>query len=98
MKTQKPFDRNGKKLSVGDRVRIIGAPDLSGMTKQGRAEAAPVFNYLVGKYKRIEAFDGFGCAEFAFVINHDNGERSWHSVWIEPFLLHTPDHRSKSAK
>ena len=95
MQKQKPYDRNGKRIKVGDVVRIIGVPDLSGMTRHGRADAKPVFEYLVGKYKRVEAFDGFGCAEFAFVMNHEDGERSWHSVWIEPFLLHTPVRRKK---
>ena len=95
MQNQKPYDRNGVKIKVGDVVRIIGIPDLSGMTKRGRTDAMPVFKYLVGKYKRVEAFDGFGCAEFAFVMKHEDGERSWHSVWIEPFLLHTPVRRKK---
>jgi hypothetical protein len=95
MQKQKPYDRNGKRVKVGDVVRIIGVPDLSGMTKRGRADAMLAFEHLVGKYKRIKSFDGYGCAEFAFVMKHDNGDRSWHSVWIEPFLLHMPVRRDK---
>jgi len=95
MKKQKRIDRAGKKLNVGDRIRVVGVPDLSGMTAAGRREALPVFEYLVGKYKRIVAFDGFGCAELAFRIRHSDGDQSWHSVWIEPFLLQLPSKRTK---
>jgi hypothetical protein len=97
MKLHESFDRNGKPIKVGDIVRIIGVPDLSGMSPDGLAEALPAFQHLVGKYKRVHGFDEHGCAEFSFVMHHSNGERGWHSVWVEPFLLHIPQPRSNPA-
>lgn len=97
MKPHKPFDRSGKPIKVGDIVRIVGVPDLSGMSPAGLTEALPAFQHLVGKYKRIRGFDECGCAEFSFVMRHSDGERGWHSVWVEPFLLHMPQHRSNPA-
>ena len=94
MKPHKPFDRNGKPIKVGDIVRIIGVPGLAGMSPDGLAEALSAFQYLVGKYKRVCGFDQYGCAEFSFVMRHNNGERGWHFVWVEPFLLHIPQRRS----
>lgn len=88
-----PKDRDGRRLSVGDKVRVVGVPDLSGMSKEGLAESLPVFRYLVGKYKRIAAFDEYGCARLDFAI--PSGKfRGWHGVVIEPFLLHIPRKRS----
>lgn len=97
MKPHKPLDRNGNPIKVGDIVRIIGVPDLAGMTPDGLAEALPVFQYLVGKYKRVRGFDEYGCAELSFVMRDDNGERGRHSVSVEPFLLHIPRRRSDPA-
>jgi hypothetical protein len=97
MKPHKPMDRNGKPIKVGDIVRIIAVPDLAGMTADGLAEALPVFQYLVGKYKRVRGMDEYGCAQVSFVMRHDNGERGVHSVWVEPFLLHIPRRRSNPA-
>jgi hypothetical protein len=74
-------------------VRVVGVLDLSGMSKQRVAESLPVFQYLVGKYKRISAFDEYGCAQLHFFI--PGGKlRGWHGVGIEPYLLHVPQQRS----
>jgi len=79
-------DVREQRLREGDVVRIVGVPDLSGMSRVARRESEPVFAYLVGKYKRIGAFDQFGCAELNFLIR--NGpHRGYHTVWVEPFLL-----------
>ena len=96
MNRHAPVDRKGNHLNVGDRVRVIGVPDLSGMSADGIAEALPAFQHIVGLYKRICGFDEYGCAELSFTIRHSDGERTWHSVWIEPFLLHLP--QSKQAR
>jgi hypothetical protein len=97
MKPQQPFDWNGKPIKVGDQVRIVGVPDLSGMPSDGIAESLPAFEHLVGKYKRVLGFDEYGSAEFSLVMRHSNGERSRHIVSIEPFLLHDAQRRSDSA-
>jgi hypothetical protein len=74
-------------------VRVIDVPDLSGMSNEGLAESLPVFQYLVGKYKKIAAFDEYGHAQLNFVI--PSGKlKGWHGVVIEPFLLHLPLQRS----
>jgi hypothetical protein len=77
----------GSRLSVGDIVRIIGVPNLSGMSQCGRRESLPVFRYLVGKYKRVMAFDQFGCVELSFVIRLKAHRPGNHTVWLEPFLV-----------
>ena len=78
-------------------MRIVGVPDLSGMSKDRLADSLPVFQYLVGKYKRVMGFDEYGCAEFSFIMYHRDAERGWHTVWVEPFLLHIPQSRSNPA-
>ncbi len=79
-------DVNGVRLKVGDIVRVIGVPDLSGMAAEYRAESPPVFEHLVGRYKRIEEFDEFGSAWMRFQIRKGPQAGS-HSVGIEPYLL-----------
>ena len=79
-------DVEGELISVGDMVRVIGVPDLSGMSAACRAESLPVFTHLVGKYKRVREFDEFGMAWLTFKIR--NGPHAGlHSVGIEPYLL-----------
>ena len=83
-------DADGNVLAVGDIVRIIGVPDLSGMAPDSLQESLPVFEYLVGKYKKIIGFNETGGvppnAEFVFRMKV--GE-SWESHWvcIEPDFL-----------
>jgi hypothetical protein len=86
MKRQVRKDVTGQRISVGDMVRIIGLPDLSGMSKEGRAESMPVFEYLVGKYKRVEQFDEWGMAWLRFRIRRGISA-GYHMVGIEPYLL-----------
>lgn len=90
-----PKDRNGRPVKVGDIVRIIGTPDLSRMSRRGRAASMPVFEYLVGTYRRIAAFDELGCARFEFAIRRGT-LKGLHDVGIEPHLLHVPLRRSIS--
>jgi hypothetical protein len=79
-------DVTGKPIKVGDTVRVIGVPDLSGISEAYRADSLAVFNHLVGKYKRVEEFDEYGQAWLRFTIR--KGPHSgWHSVGIEPYLL-----------
>ena len=79
-------DVSGKRITVGDLVRIVGVPDLSGMSADCQAESLPVFEHLVGTYKRVEEFDEYGLAWLRFKIR--NGPHAgYHSVGIEPQLL-----------
>ena len=86
MKRLKRRDVRGEHLSVGDIVRVIGVPDLSGMSPECRAESLPVFEHLLGKYKRVEEFDEFGQAWLTFKIRK-GPHAGYHSVGIEPYLL-----------
>jgi hypothetical protein len=79
-------DVTGAPLKVGQVVRIVGVPDLAGMSPRMRSESLRVFKYLLGKYKRIAEFDQFGHAGLWFRIpgGRDAGR---HFVVIEPKLL-----------
>ena len=75
-------------------MRIIGVPDLSGMAPKPLKEVQPVFEYLVGKYKKVQGFDEYGNVELVFkVLKWNDGI---HTVWIEPFLLKVKK-RAKSS-
>ena len=68
-------------------------PDLSGMSERGRTESLPVFEYLVGRYKRVAPFDEYGCARLDFAI--PSGKlRGRPEVGLEPFLLQVLKRRS----
>jgi hypothetical protein len=71
------------------RVRIVGVPNLAGMTKSERPSTEAVFRHLCGTYKRVTGFDSYGCAELYFAIRRGR-HRGLHSVAIEPALLAIP--------
>lgn len=76
----------GRAIRVGDIVRIVGVPDLSGMSDACRAESLPVFEHLVGSYKRVAEFDEYGNAWIRFKIRK-GPSAGHHAVGIEPYLL-----------
>lgn len=79
-------DASGEQLRVGDEVRVVGVPDLSGMSATCQAESLPVFQHIVGTYKRIIEFDEVNMAWLRFKIR--NGPYAGHHyVGIEPYLL-----------
>ena len=86
MKRLRRRDIDGERVGVGDLVRVIGVPDLAGMSPQCRAESLPVFQHLLGKYKRVQEFDKFGMAWLRFTIRKGS-HAGHHSVAIEPYLL-----------
>jgi len=86
MKRLQNKDSTGERIKVGDRLRIVGVPDLAWMAPKYRAESLPVFQYLVGKYKRVEEFDQFGFAWLRFKIRK-GPHVGYHSVAMEPYLL-----------
>ena len=45
-----PIDVTGAPLLAGDRVRVVGVPDLSGMSPAERAESLPVFPRTTGLF------------------------------------------------
>jgi hypothetical protein len=82
----RPLDATGHPIRVGDPVRVVGVPDLSGMSRAGLEESLPIFRYLLGKYKRVAEFDRNGLACLSFRIR-EGRHRGLHSVYIEPGLL-----------
>jgi len=86
MKRLQPRDVKGKRVRVGDLVRVVGVPDLSRMSPECREESLPVFEYLRGKYKLVEEFDEYGMAWLRFKIRK-GPHAGHHSVGIEPYLL-----------
>lgn len=81
-----PVDCEGRRLHKGDRVRVVGVPELRGMAPAALREARPVFRHLVGTYRTISGFDRFGFAELWFQIRRGRHQgRHW--VAIEPNLL-----------
>jgi hypothetical protein len=76
----------GARLRVGDIVRVVGVPELTGMSPDCLAESLPVFRHLVGKYKRVIEFDERGLAWLSFKILK-GPQAGRHSVGIEPWLL-----------
>jgi hypothetical protein len=87
MKRHRRIDAEGAALRVGDFVRIVATPDLSGMPVRGQRESLPVFKYLIGKYKAIRRFDKYGCVELSFVIRSGAAVAGIHTVWLEPYLV-----------
>jgi hypothetical protein len=86
MKRLQRRDVAGERLRVGDVVRVIGVPDLSGISAELRPYTLGVFQHLVGTYKRIEEFDEYGQAWLRFKIRK-GPYANYHSVGIEPYLL-----------
>jgi hypothetical protein len=82
----KPLDAAGNRLKIGDRVRVLGIPDLSRMRPKPRAECLPVFKHLLGQKKRISSFDELGNAELVCRILKGK-LKGLHVVGIEPNLL-----------
>src|ERR671916_256204 len=89
-------DASGERVRVGDTVRIVGVPDLSGMSPECLAESLPVFRHLVGKYKRVVEFDKHGHAWLNFRIR-GGPHAGRHAVGIEPYLLRVRRARGKKS-
>ena len=92
-----PEDAAGRRLPAGDRVRVLAVPDLSGMAPASRAESRPVFEHLVGTYRRVHGFDRQGNAELVFRIRR-GPDQGLHWVWIEPWLLRRVPERPSTRR
>ena len=91
-----PRDRDGRRLRVGDVVRVVGVPALTGLTEASRRDCLPVFRHLVGTYRTIAGFDALGFAEIFFRIR-DGAKQGMHWVTIEPFLLKRREERGRAG-
>ena len=81
-----PRDAAGVLIRKGDTVRVLKVPDLSGMRPRVRRDSRPVFEHILGTYKRVFGFNELGWAELSFRILR-GPHAGHHSVWIESGLL-----------
>ena len=72
----------GRRLQKGDRVRVVGAPPVWGMSDEARASFLAAFNALRRRPRKIRGFDERGNAELTVRIA---GEL--HILALEPDLL-----------
>ena len=83
----KPLDARGRRIRVGDFVRIVGMPDLSTMaTPSARRETGAVFRHVRGRCKRVSGFNKYGFVEVAFRILRGLN-KGMHMLAVEPWLL-----------
>jgi len=79
-------DVDGRTVRKGDVVRVLGTPDLSGMTDPYRRETEAVFKHITGTRRKVYGIDQFGAAILVFGIRFGPHAGS-HSVAIEPHLI-----------
>jgi hypothetical protein len=84
LKKLQPFDASGKRIHVGDLVRVIGCPKK--VRGHRSHELNSVFAYLVGRYRRVSDFDKFGHLIICFRVPSGIRKvaKGWHSVALEP--------------
>ena len=83
----KLIDKNRIPIRINDIVKVIGIPDLSGMSKECIKESLPIFKYLCGKTKKVTGIDKQnGLIELSFRILKGKN-KGLHSIFIEAFLL-----------
>lgn len=77
-----PSDVLGRRLAVGDKVRVVGPPPVWGMGEAARASFLAAFKVLRRRPRKVLGFDERGNAELAVRIA---GEL--HILALEPDLL-----------
>lgn len=77
-----PSDVLGRRLSVGDKVRVVGPPPIWGMSDEARASFLAAFKALRRRRRKIRGFDERGNAELTVRLG---GEL--HILALEPDLL-----------
>jgi hypothetical protein len=76
----KPYDKIGKKISVGDWIRLSEIPpEISQMPE----ETQVVFEKALGKTFRIEDFNEYGHAE----LDLSKKVAKFNTIWVEPHFL-----------
>ena len=87
-------DKSGLRIRRGDIVRIVGKPDLSHFAPTTRKEMLPVFEYLIGKRRKVLSIDDNARVEF--MVRLRRGVRSeYHWIWLEGELLKRVTRRLK---
>lgn len=78
--TYEPYDKSGKKINIGDWVRLVEIPnDIS----QAPEETKAVFKNALGKTFKIENFNEYGLAELDLTKKVAN----FNIIWVEPHFL-----------
>lgn len=77
-----PSDVLGRRLAVGDTVRVVGPPPVRGMGETARASFLATLKALCRRPRKIRGFDERGNAELTVSIA---GEP--HILALEPHLL-----------
>lgn len=77
-----PSDVLGRRLRAGDRVRVVGAPDLGGMGAEARTAFLTALKALRRRPRAVRGFDRRGNAELAVRI-----AGTLHILALEPGLL-----------
>ena len=90
-------DVGGETVRAGDSVRVLGIPDLSRMGARERRESLPVFEHIVGTYRRVAGFNRLGWAELVFRVRA-GPNAGLHTVWLETQLLRVRSRGRKSAR
>lgn len=86
-------DSQGKPIEFGSRVRVIGAPELSEMPSETRAETHAVFQRVVGTCRKSCGVNEVGLVELRITIKR--GELAgYHTLWIEPAFLQVVEGRT----
>jgi len=81
-----PLDARGCRIRSGDRVRVVGQPNLTGMAAGGRAETETLFRHIRGTCRRVRGFDPNGFVE-VFLKIREGPLAGWNGVVIEPHLF-----------
>ncbi|TBR16727.1 hypothetical protein EPO15_18570 [bacterium] len=72
----------GRRLKVGDRVRVVGVPDLAGMSPSAQVEFLAALKALRRRPRKVRGFDARGNADLMVRIAGD-----LHILSLEPGLL-----------
>jgi phage tail tube protein FII len=75
-----PYDKIGKKINIGDWVRLTEIPD--GISKMPE-ETQVVFEKALGKTFRIEEFNEYGLVE----LDLTKKVAKFNTIWVEPHFL-----------
>lgn len=75
-----PYDRNNRKISIGDWVRLVEIPpDVKTMPD----ETQIVFEKALEKTFKVEGFNEYGCAE----LDLTKKVARYNTIWVEPHFL-----------
>lgn len=82
-KKLRPRDADGRRIRVGDTVRIVAVPEFEGW---GAEAVGAIFSHILGNYKRVSGFDERGELEFCIQIRKSRRylPAGVHCISLEP--------------